>query len=84
MTVCEETRVERKKRHDVVARSSGCDGSIVTLGLVGGQAKVESNLPNKQSYPILALSRGESREDSERCFRRRRQRRLGEYDDNTL
>ena len=37
MTVCEETMVKRKKRHDVVARSSGCDGSIVRMVEVVGK-----------------------------------------------
>ena len=36
MTVCEETRVKRRKRDEVVARSSGCDGSIVTFVEVVG------------------------------------------------
>ena len=31
MTVCEETNVKRRMRHDVVARSSECDESIVKM-----------------------------------------------------
>ena len=39
MTVCEETRLKRRKRHDVVARSSGCEGSIVKRAEVVGKQR---------------------------------------------
>ena len=39
MTVCEETRVKRRERHDVAVRSSGCDGSIVRMVEVVGKQR---------------------------------------------
>ena len=35
ITVCEETRVKRRERHDVVARSSECDRSIMRRAVLG-------------------------------------------------
>lgn len=57
MTVCEETRVERRESHFVATRSSRCDVSITKV-VVDDQGTPNAT---KQSYSVLRV-----REDAEK------------------